>query len=192
MLTADVIFDYVQTIMRPGDIAYTQLETLIAPLAEQGHADVGAEGVPVKAITLEHLLDMRYQGQSYELSIPLTANFVDEFHTTHAHVYGYSEPSVPVEIVNLRLRALGRLARPRLPQSETGVQSALTAFDHRPVVLAAGLTTTPFYHGAQLQPGHRITGPVVITQPDTTVFIDSGDELRVDNYRNFVVDVRNS
>jgi N-methylhydantoinase A len=192
MLTADVIKDYVQTIMRPGDIAYTQLETLIAPLAEQGHADVGAEGVPVKAITLEHLLDMRYQGQSYELSIPLTANFVDEFHTTHAHVYGYSEPSVPVEIVNLRLRALGRLARPRLPQSETGVQSALTAFDHRPVVLAAGLTTTPFYHGAQLQPGHRITGPVVITQPDTTVFIDSGDELRVDNYRNFVVDVRNS
>lgn len=190
MLTADVIKDYVQTIMRPGDITYTELETLITPLAGQGQADIAAEGVPVTAITLERLLDMRYQGQSYELSIPLTANFAAEFHATHARVYGYSEPNVPVEIVNLRLRALGRLTRPQLPQSEFGVHAAPAAYAQRPVVLTAGLTTTPFYHGAQLQPGHRITGPVVITQPDTTVFIDSGDELSVDSYRNFVVDLK--
>ena len=189
MLTADVVKDYVQTVMRPGDTLYTDLETLIAPLAEQGQSDVLTEGVSEVAITLERLLDIRYRGQSYELTIPLTANFVDEFHQAHAQIYGYSEPTVPVEIVNLRLKATGKLTRPPLSPSEGDSNSDPTPFDHRPVVLSTGLADVPFYQGEQLQPGQQISGPAVITQPDTTVFIDTSDELKVDQYRNLIVDV---
>jgi N-methylhydantoinase A len=76
MLAADVVKDYVQTVMQPGATPYSELETLMAPLIEQGRAEVLAEGAPA-AIMVEPLLDMRYQGQSYELTIPiLLANLV--------------------------------------------------------------------------------------------------------------------
>jgi len=189
MLAADVIKDYVQTVMRPGDTPFEELESLIAPLAAQGRADVTAEGVPESAIGLEQLLDMRYRGQSYELTLPLAPNFVDKFHDAHARAYGHSEPDVPLEIVNLRLRAVGRLPQPPLPRQAATAKSGPDAFDHRSVVLAEGLAEIPFYQGDRLRPGHQIGGPAVVTQPDTTVFIGPRDQLRVDEYHNFIVDV---
>ena len=190
MLAADVVKDYVQTLMRPGNTPYAELETLITPLTQQGQADVLAEGVPASNIVVERLLDMRYRGQSYELTLPFTPNFANEFHTAHAGAYGYSELAMPVEIVNLRLRAIGHLSRPPLSRSNVIDETQPMPFDYRPVVAAAGLATIPFYQGSGLQPGQQITGPAVITQPDTTVFIDCGDALRVDGYRNFVIDVQ--
>jgi N-methylhydantoinase A len=189
MLAADVVKDYVQTVMRPGNTPYNELESLIAPMVEQGRSDVVAEGVPASNIVVERLLDMRYQGQSYELTIPLTADFVDEFHKIHAHTYGHSEPEMPVKLVNLRLRVVGRLSRPPLSTIDTIDKSHPAPFDYRPVVVAAGLMEIPFYKGTELQPGQQLVGPAVITQPDTTVFIDKGDVLRVDEYKNFIVAV---
>jgi N-methylhydantoinase A len=188
MLAADVVKDYVLTVMRPGNTPHSELETLIAPLIEQGQADILAEGVASSNVRVERLLDMRYRGQSYELAVPLTENFVDAFHQAHAHVYGYSDSTIPVEIVNLRLRATGALTRPPLPQADM-VDTQPSPFDHRPVVLSGGLASVPFYWGRDLQPGQQIIGPAIISQPDTTVFIDERDTLRVDGYRNLIVDV---
>jgi N-methylhydantoinase A len=191
MLTADVIKDYVQTVMRNGRTTYQELETLFEPMVEQGRADIIAEGIPASEVTIERLLDMRYQGQSYELTVPLTPNFVGDFHVAHALTYGYSEPTVPVEIVNLRLRATGRLPCPPLPKQETGPPNPAAAlFDRRPVVLAGGITKIPFYHGPHLQPGHQIRGPAVIVHPDTTIFIERGDRLTMDKYRNLLIKVK--
>jgi N-methylhydantoinase A len=190
MLAADVIKDYVRTVMLPGQTPYPELQSRIAPLARQGQTDIVAEGVSREQVTLEPMLDMRYRGQSYELTVPLAENFMDAFHQAHAHVYGYSEPAMPVEIVNLRLRAIGHLPRPPLPKTPGGGSNEPLPFDYRPVVLAAGSTISPFYQGDRLQPGQTITGPAIICQPDTTVFIDSGDVLQVDEYRNFIVDVK--
>ena len=191
MLAADVIKDYVQTVMQPGSTPYAELEALITPLVKQGQADIAAEGVPQQATTLERLLDMRYRGQSYELGVPLTPNFVDQFHKIHAQTYGHSEPNVPVEIVNLRVRAIGTLPRPPLAEAEPATTVAPTPFDHRAVVLPNGVASVPFYRGEQLQPGHAISGPAVIAQPDTTVFVGSGDELGVDGFRNLIINVNN-
>jgi N-methylhydantoinase A len=189
MLAADVIKDYVRTIMRPGETPYDELELLIKPLIEQGRADIVAEGVAAADVSLVQLLDVRYLGQSYELTIPLTPDFAGDFQTVHARTYGYSEPDVPLEIVNLRLRAVGHVTRPPLTHVRTGPKFTLEPFDHRPVVLTRDLATVPFYQGSQLQPGHVVNGPAVITQTDTTVFIDEGDVLTVDHLRNLIVDV---
>ena len=189
MLAADVIKDYVQTVMRPGDVSHSELETLIAPLIEQGQSDVQAEGVPPENIAVEPLLDMRYRGQSYELTVPFSPNFVDAFHTAHAQIYGHSDPNVAVEIVNLRLRATGTLSRPTLPKVEIKTVEPPEAFEKRSVVLKAGSDELPFFLGQHLQPGHWLSGPAVVMQPDTTVFIGSKDTLRVDTYRNLIIEV---
>jgi N-methylhydantoinase A len=188
MLAADVVKDYARTIMRPGDTAYAELEALLAPLVEQGQAALLAEGVPAAQVSLEQLLDVRYRGQSYELTIPFTATFRADFHTAHARAYGYSEPGAPIEIVNVRLRAVGHLPRPPLPRTALS-QSHPTPFDRRPVILADGPAETPLFKGADLEPGHHLAGPAVVVHPDTTVFIGPGDRLRVDEYRNLIVEV---
>lgn len=191
MLAAEVVKDYAQTVMRSGDTPYPELETLMAPLIEHGLADITAEGVPAAQIMLEPLLDMRYRGQSYELTVPFSPTFTADFHTAHARAYGHSEPAMPVEVVNVRLRATGHLPRPPLAPASIQTRQTPAPFESRPVILAAGPAETPFYEGAALQPGHHLTGPAVIVHPDTTIFIESGDMLQVDKYRNLIVGVGN-
>lgn len=189
MLAADVVKDYVQTVMCNGDTPFSQLQQLINPLLARGQADVAAEGVPVETINLEQLVDMRYQGQSYELTVPLNAQYTENFHAAHAQAFGHSEPEMPVEIVNLRVRAVGRLPAPPLVQSVTSTSVPPEPFDHRPVVLANGLASVPLYHGHNLMPGQRLVGPAVVVQPDTTIFLAVGDNLYTDSYRNLILEV---
>jgi N-methylhydantoinase A len=159
-------------------------------MVEQGTAGIVAEGISPAQVTIERLLDMRYQGQSYELTIPLTANFASDFHAAHAQAYGYNEPKMPVEVVNLRVRAIGgltHLALPRTPWGQT--DPAVALFDRRNVVLVEGMIEVPFYSGPDLRPGHQIIGPAVIIHPDTTVFLGSEDKLVMDEYMNLIIDV---
>ncbi len=191
MLTADVIKDYVRTIMCSGDSPYEEIEMRLAPLVQQGQADLAVEGVPASVITLEHLLDMRYEGQSYELTVPFTRNFLGDFHDAHNQAYGYNTPDLPIEVVNLRLRAVGSLPRPALPQTETGAADPdIALFDRRPVVLAQGVADVPFFDGQELQPGHQIIGPAVIVHSDTTIFLGSQDQLAMDGYNNLIIKVK--
>ncbi|MFQ5593410.1 MAG: hydantoinase/oxoprolinase family protein [Anaerolineae bacterium] len=193
MLTADVVKDYVQTVMLAGNTPYDELQRRFAPLAERGQREILAEGIEAGQITLHRELDMRYVGQSFELTIPLSPDFAEAFHATHFRTYGHSEPSDPVEIVNLRLRAVGSVPRPALPREPAGPADPSDAYlDHRPVVLAGGVTDVPFYRGERLRPGYEIDGPAVIVQKDTTVFLAKGDAARVDGGFNLVVDVMGS
>jgi N-methylhydantoinase A len=190
MLAADVVKDYVRTIMRSDDISYNEIEALIAPLVAQGQTDIVAEGIPPSEVTIERLLDMRYQGQSYELMVPLTANFVDDFHAAHLYAYSYSEPSVPVEVVNMRVRAIGHLPRPVLTPTAPGpADPTMALLDRRPVVLAGDVAEISFYDGHALQPGHQLHGPAIVIHPDTTIFIGPEDEMAMDAYKNLIVKV---
>jgi N-methylhydantoinase A len=191
MLTADVVKDYVQTVMVAGDTPHDELNRQLGPLAERGRREVAAEGVPAGHITLHRELDMRYRGQSYELTVPLTPNFVDAFHRVHHRAYGHSQPTAPVEVVNLRLRAVGAVTPPPLPQAEFAPADPSGALDgYRPVVTGSGRVEAPFYLGDKLQPGNVVAGPAIIAQPDTTVFLGPGDRATLDDFFNLVIEVK--
>ncbi len=190
MLAADVVKDYVQTVMLPGAVAYEELEELGGTLAQRGLAEVAAEGVPAERITLYPQVDVRYRGQAYELTVPLTPDFVAAFHAEHQRVYRDSQPAAPLEIVNLRLRAVGSVARPALPTAAPGdPDPAVAALGRRPVVLNAGLASVPFYDGAALRPGHALPGPAIVVYKDTTVLLSTGDSAIVDRYFNLIITV---
>jgi N-methylhydantoinase A len=190
MLPANVVRDYVRTIMVGGHTPYAEIQAALAPLVEQGLADLAGEGIPATETTLEPLLDMRYHGQSYEVTVPFTPDFLAGFHAAHAQAYGYSEPGVPVELVNLRLRAIGRLPRPALTPAKIGpADPGAAIFDRRPVVLAGGIEELPFFNGPDLRPGHQIAGPAVVVHPDTTIFLGRADKLLMDGYHNLVIRV---
>ena len=188
MLTADVIKDYVQTVMLPGDSSYEELERLAAQMVKRGQREVQAEGVPRNLTTIKRDLDMRYRGQSYEISVPMTPNFIQEFHNAHDKVYGHSDAAAQVEIVNVRLRAIGAIVPPSLPKSNVGPSNPAAALlEYKRVVVTHALVKIPFFLGGKLRPGHAITGPAMIVQPDTTIFLSEGDSVTVDEHFNLVI-----
>jgi N-methylhydantoinase A len=190
MLVADVVKDYVQTVMLAGTVEYGAMREKMETMEARGLADVAAEGVPAERITLHPQLDVRYRGQAYELTIPLTPDFSAAFHAEHQRVYSHSQRTAPLEIVNLRLRAVGSVPRPVLPAAEPGDPDASAALlGLRPVVLTTGLSEVPLYDGAALHPGHTIAGPAVVVYKDTTVFLDAGDRAAVDRHFNLIITV---
>ncbi len=134
---------------------------------------------------------MRYRGQSYELSIPFTAQFVEDFHESHRQTYGYQRPKADLEIVNLRVRGTGVVAPPQIsahPLESTDPSAAL--IEHRPVVLAGDQKAAlPFYHGESLQPGNIIPGPAIVVRDDTTILIGGSDKACVDPYLNLIIEI---
>jgi N-methylhydantoinase A len=193
MLTADVVKDYVQTVMQAeNQVNYDSLNRLITALADRGLADITAEGVPATAVVIEKQLDMRYRGQSYELTVSLTPDYRAKFDRAHSTAFGHSEPEMPVEIVNLRVRAIGRLSQPPLVKQAQRPVRAVQPFDHRPVVLENGMASVPLYRGKDLHVGHQLAGPLIVVQPDTTIYVPAGSELYIDPFQNVIVEVRHA
>jgi N-methylhydantoinase A len=191
MLAADVVKDYTQTIMLPGDTPISSLQSQISPLLERAQKEIQAEGFDGDNIRLEPALDIRYRGQSYELTIPFTEDFVADFHESHHQTYGYQRPEADLEIVNLRVRGTGLVASPQITAQPLGNANPSAALiEHRPVVLAANQKDEiPFYHGETLQPGNIIPGPAIVVRDDTTILIGKDDRASVDPYLNLLIEI---
>ena len=192
MLAADVIKDYTQTVMLPGDTPYAHLEARFGPLLQRGRQEMLVEGIPPERIDLLPACDLRYVGQSYELTVPFSPQFIRNFHTLHRRAYGYDRPEAPLEIVNLRLQAVGRVDPPSLPRlrgqlAGAGPDPAPALLEHRPLYLPTGLVQAPLYQGEALGAGNRLRGPALVARSDTTVLLGPGDHAIVDSFGNLIV-----
>ena len=115
---------------------------------------------------------------------------VAEFHQAHKETYGYANPHAPVEIVNLRLKAIGQVPSPELgAQPFAGTDPSTALVGTYPVMLANGKTDIPFYDGDQLQPGNQIPGPAVVLRTDTTILIEAQDKAEMDATLNLIITV---
>lgn len=191
MLVADILKDYVQTVMLPGNITYEELEGRMEGMMERGVKELVEQGVNSKDISLHREIDMRYIGQGYELSLPLSPEFNRDFHVLHKRRYGHSAPDAPVEVVNVRLRAVGYVPKPSLPLKQAGDPDPAVAFmERRSVVLnEERVDLVPLYSGERLEPGNELVGPTVVVYKDTTIFLAEGDRGVVDEGENLVVEV---
>lgn len=190
MLAADVVKDYTRTVMLPGDTPRSTLEGLFAPLTARGQREVEAEGVAADHTLVERFIDMRYQGQSYELTIPFSERLASDFHDLHESTYGYSRQEAPLVFVNLRVRAVGRTDPPEWrPQPLEGENAQAAWIETRLVQFEEGEHATPFYRAERLRPGNFISGPAVVVRADTTVLLGPSDSARVDGYGHLLIRV---
>jgi N-methylhydantoinase A len=194
MLAADVVKDYVRTIMLPAQDAQERVEITFKELETQGLADLTHEGFAPDQITLERSLDLRYVGQAYELVVPfepVITDVVSHFHQAHERRFGYSDPSEPVQIVNVRLNVRGATPHPileRHKQSKDATTPEPTSV--HPVIFSseqgATIHETPIYARETLPIGAVLTGPAIITQYDTTTLLPLGWQAWVDTVGNLV------
>jgi N-methylhydantoinase A len=167
-------------------------------LEEQGRNDLLHEGFSAEQIHCERFLDMRYLGQSYELTITLE-EIVDEavarFHIAHEQRFGYSDASRDVQIVSVRLRGNGRTERPSLTRQLEQEWSNAVATGQRTVYFAraSGLEeyTVPLYRREQLLSGTVFAGPALVIQYDTTTVVPPDWSGHVDAVSNLVLESAN-
>jgi N-methylhydantoinase A len=189
MLLSDVIRDYSRTYLRKtAAVSREDIGSFFAPLAEQALADMGKEGVPAGAIRVERFLDIRYRGQSYEITVPYDGDFEGEFNREHQRMYGYQDPERQTEIVNVRVRATGKLCKPVFPEREISGEDPSAAFLERRILLENGEERKAgLYRRDGLAPGNLVTGPAIVVEFSSTVYIASGWECRVDRRGNLVL-----
>ncbi|PLY00845.1 MAG: 5-oxoprolinase [Desulfuromonas sp.] len=195
MLLADIIKDYSQTVMLTltADSA-AQLDTAFAPLLAAGEDDLRGEGMAPQAIACERYLDMRYKGQSYELMIPFSADYAACFHDRHQQMYGYANRDQEIEIVNVRLRAIGRPRRPELPRLEPGgpEPDAAARIGTGTISFSGESMAATIYDRSKLQGGNRIIGPAVIVEYSSTIVVPPGVPTRVDEWANLILETGGS
>jgi N-methylhydantoinase A len=190
MLAADAVRVASITVMQPGDTPIEELMRKLEPLAIRATEGLLEDGIDPGQIIHIPQADLRYKGQSYELTVLLSGALVEHFHQAHHRAYGYQRPEAEIEIVNLRLRAIGKVRKPLLPQVRVDAEkSELSSQDIRPVRFSTGIVSTPLYRWQQLTPGANLQGPALVVRPDTTLLLSHGDRASVDAYGNLSVEV---
>jgi N-methylhydantoinase A len=205
MVLADIVKDYSRTVMLPAEEASaSRLEQLFAPLMQRANVDLQAEGLSDGDVTLVCALDMRYVGQSYEITVELpvstsrSESVVTGFHKAHRKRFSYANEDEPVEIVTLRLTAVGRTVKPqftRTPLGDPNPRAAHIGYKQVQLSQADNLQAArPFlaalYERENLSAGNIIVGPAIVFQLDTTSVIPPGWAARVDEWGSLVVEVR--
>jgi N-methylhydantoinase A len=195
---SDFLHDYIQSVVRPlKSIDAADIDRHFGDLETAAHRDLTTEGIPEDRREIRRALDLRYVGQSSEISVPFadgsgdfTERVAADFHAMHYALYSYSVPDEPIELVNFRVRAVGTVPRP--PLAAATVTSEVPAPSRQRTVHLPNeqkAMEIPVYRRADLAPGTRIAGPSILEEASSTTFLIPDAIAVVDQFNNLVIEV---
>ena len=194
MLLADFVRDYSRTLLvHCAKLDGADLERAFTELEKRACSEYEKEGFAADQLILERSLDMRYVGQGYEITVPAAADFEAAFHDRHRQRYGYADPKRPTELVNVRLKAIGRTEKPNLARQELGEKDATAAvIGECDMVFDGEPSTASLVDRALLKPGNSLTGPALLVEYSTTTVVPPDFRCRMDEWQNLVLEVTQS
>lgn len=187
LLLADVRKDYSKSMLIPADGADPRIRRELEALHQAGKRDMKKEGF--EAARIINAVDLRYQGQSYELTLPLTRNFIARFHQLHEKRYGYADASRPVELVSVRASFIGRTPKVRL-RKQKKVTGTARPLETSTAWFSGRAHKTAIYDRESLRHGHVVRGPAIIGEYSSTTLVPPGFVCQVDAYGNLVLRVK--
>ena len=190
-LVADFRNEFARTLIRlTADATPAELAEILDELAGRAREWMAAQSIAEGRQRVDFVADMRYHGQGYEIPVPLDHGEIgdgdlsaleERFNGLHDRLYGFRMPNTASEIVNLRAVGSGERPNPELPQAEPGDADASAAVADTGEILFEGeRLRTRIYDRGALRPGHRLSGPAVITEFDSTTVVLPGYEAEVD------------
>ena len=199
---ADMRHDFVQTVNGVlGVLDLTSLEKSMLKLAQKGTDLLKNVGVSFGNIKVLCVMDMCYQGQTHTLDVNIPANFneistdidakmiLNAFEECYRTVYGHPLDGIPVRILNLRISVLG--LRPKFDLTLLAPTDGVTLedmhTDTRLVWFDGGWHETAIYDRLPLSVGVTVSGPAILEQPDSTIFIEPGLKGKVDRFGNLII-----
>ncbi len=194
-LTAPLAFDFVRSWPRSlHDVDWQKANALLNAMKEEGQVLLAQSGLSPEQIHYRREADIRYIGQGYEIRVPLppeplASNSVQaitvSFEEVYQRLYERLSPAVPLEIINWRVTASGPKPeiRPQMPDAVPGtLQDAQKG--SRPVYFPGGYKDIPVYDRYLLAPGTHFTGPAIIEERESTIFVGQGCTCRIDEQWN--------
>ena len=195
LLMSDPVKDFTRSLMRTdAQVTVPGLEKAFRALEAQACRDMAEDGFDAADVVLERSLDCRYFGQSYEIDVPfrkartLAGSFLESFHRRHKRLYSYRHDGRPVEIVNLRVKAVA--LSPKLPVERApraGAMDPGAAVRTRPIHSGRTRREGSVYDRSRLGPGNRVAGPALIIDPESTTYLPPGHRALVDPFLNLVI-----
>jgi N-methylhydantoinase A len=192
ILVSNVVKDYSRTVlMHAGDrVPFRQLKQEFSSLRKQAERNFREEHW-AGAIHYEPTVDMRYQGQGYELNVPFTPRLLTAFHQEHLRRYGYSHPDRGVELVTLRVRGELRSPTPlaaalKLERSKPSPMKILRAR----VIFREGPVATKICERNQLALGRKLAGPAIVCEYSATTVVPPGEQFWIDRAGNLQIQIR--
>ncbi|RXK47913.1 hydantoinase/oxoprolinase family protein [Halorientalis pallida] len=195
--TTDLQYDYISTeFTLVADADHDEIQAAYGELVEQARTRLRADGIDAtEAMTIEMTADCRYEGQGYELNIPVGADgsldslstIRERFDRAHAAEFGHSFADNAVEIVNERVTGYGELPSSELvavPEKAHDVERHALA-EETVQFRVDGETEsrqTPFYDRRDLRTGHVVDGPAIVGEKDSTIIVPPDFEGRVREY----------
>lgn len=211
ILLSDIVRDVAQSVLLPVPDAHAtqpgnrrhagrpfirELAPLFAQLERRARQELARErltsGAARQAVA-ERRLDVRYAGQSYELSVPFTRDFRERFHREHERAYGHSSPERPLEIVNLRLRLIVATAKPdqavarRQRRQPLGRDMRAAIVKRKPVWFGKQALDALLYDRERLPAGVEFAGPAIVVEYSSTTVVPPDWTGEVDEHRNLVL-----
>jgi N-methylhydantoinase A len=201
LLTTDLKTNFAQTRLMPvSSETLDAMEGIFAELDGRAASWFASERIADGDRRMQRTIDMRYQGQNYELSVPLPdgasgdtllAALQRGFEQAHNQMYGYLTPEEPIQAVTFRVEATGLVRQAEIraqPPAGEAADRAIVATRDIWLEEAGDFVSCPVYDREQLGNGHRIAGPAIIEQMDATTLILPGQRATVDPYLNLLVE----
>lgn len=194
----DVTRDYIRTLVRRQSSADSE-EILAAwrELEQLGLFDIQAEGISKEAIAIQFVADLRYFGEGHEVhvEIPEKASgghlldyMWEEFHNVHDRTFGFNyRGQQDVELVNLRVRAIGRQSRPNIKEIESARSEAVPFGERKVYWRATGWIDVPLFRRAELALDQQIAGPAIVEEYGSTIVMPPNWSLHTDRYHNLIL-----
>ena len=196
MLQSDVRQDYLQVFLADLDKVDTvQLAAGFTQLEARAREALGGDGFSGDGVAIEREMDLRYDGQQWPVRVAIAAAFDataarQAFEAEHQRLFGHIQPGGRIDITALRVVGRGRLdwtppaARPAQTAPPTPRETRKVWIDP-----AHGWRDLPVYDGADLRPGCRMEGPLLIEERTMTAFVGPRDVLEVDVRDDFLIHV---
>ncbi|MCP2597395.1 hydantoinase/oxoprolinase family protein [Candidatus Aminicenantes bacterium AC-335-G13] len=189
MLLSDSVKDYTRSILKIiGQTNEKEINRIFIEMIEKGIEEMREEGFSPENIKILRFLDLRYLGQSYEITIPYSSNYIEEFHRRHRALYSYAHLNRPIEIVNLRIKCIGQTEKIDLPKYQVSKKVICDNYFKKQKIYYNGKE----YEGRvflreSLEPGNIIKGPALIVDFESTAFVPPSYSAEVDCYLNLII-----
>ena len=202
MLMSDLKHDFVRTFVAPLDaLDWDALTATVGDMKQDGARLLSDEGIAAEAHEFTIKFDCRYLKQYHEVSFEVpaaafaardTGTIASAFHAEHNRLYGYSleDTDSPVEIINLRVQAVGRVDKPPLPETpRSGPDPSHAQKGSRAVYVPEDndFSEVPVYDGHRLEHGNLVKGPAMIEEDTTAIFVSRNYDCVCDRFGSFAI-----
>ena len=197
---ANVRYDYVTTTIKPmREFRIDEYNATYQKMKQHSLRDLAVEGFPKDKVMFTSSADMRYRGQTWELSVPTPYNvssqedlhkITEDFHAIHKRTYGYEIRDDDVMAVNLRFAAIGEVPKIKVKKRTLakknlceGAQVSL-----RKVFSEGNYVDYAVFDRGRLVPGNIVQGPAIISEYGSTTVIPRNMKASVDAYDNIIIE----